>query len=127
MLNLLEATLMSSQRDNYITINDVYTTAGLPSLQEFNQLLTTINDKKENIGNIYNEVNNERLTKGYAIQDLINMLHDKIRNDDSNGLNDEQMRNCFIKLADMDYILRKGGDEEVVLQNFICLVREFKL
>ena len=127
MLNLLEATLMSSQRDNYITINDVYTTAGLPSLQEFNQLLTTINDKKENIGNIYNEVNNERLTKGYAIQDLINMLHDKIRNDDSNGLNDEQMRDCYIKLADMDYILRKGGDEEVVLQTFICLVREFNL
>jgi len=127
MLNLLEATLMSSQRDNYITINDVYTTAGLPSLQEFNQLLTTINDKKENIGNIYNEVNNERLTKGYAIQDLINMLHDKIRNDDSNGLNDEQIRDCYMKLADMDYILRKGGDEEVVLQTFICLVREFNL
>ena len=127
MLNLLEATLMSSQRDNYITINDVYTTAGLPSLQEFNQLLTTINDKKENIGNIYNEVNNERLTKGYAIQDLINMLHDKIRNDDSNGLKDEQIRDCYMKLADMDYILRKGGDEEVVLQTFICLVREFNL
>ena len=127
MLNLLEATLMSSEENDYITINDVYTTAGLPSLEEFNKLLIFINKKNENLGNIYNKVNQERLTKGYSIQDLINMLHDKIRNNNCKSLNDEQMRNCFIKLADMDYILRKGGDEEVVLQNFICLVREFKL
>ena len=127
MLNLLEATLMSSDSNNYITINDVYTTAGLPSLKEFNQILQFINKKDESLGNIYNKVNNERLTKGYSIQDLINMLHDKIRNNNSNTINDEQIRNCYIKLADMDYILRKGGDEEVVLQNFICLVREYKL
>ena len=127
MLNLLEATLMSSQRNNYITINDVYTTAGLPSLEEFNKLLSFINKKNENLGKIYNKINQERLTKGFAIQDLISMLHDKIRNNNSNSINDEQMRNCFIKLADMDFILRKGGDEEVVLQNFICLVREFNL
>ena len=127
MLNLLEATLMSSESNNYITINDVYTTAGLPSLKEFNQILKFINNKNENLGNIYNKVNNERLTKGYSIQDLINMLHDKIRSDNSININDEQKRNCYIKLADMDYILRKGGDEEVVLQNFICLVREYNL
>ena len=127
MLNLLEATLMSSQKDNYITINDVYTTAGLPSLEEFKKLLNFINKKNESLGNIYNKVNQERLTKGYSIQDLINMLHDKIRNYNYKSLNDEQMRNCFIKLADMDYILRKGGDEEVVLQSFICLIREFNL
>jgi replication factor C subunit 3/5 len=127
MLNLLEATLMSSESNNYITINDVYTTAGLPSLKEFNQILKYINKKNENLGDIYNKVNNERLTKGYSIQDLINMLHDKIKNNNSNNINDEQIRNCYIKLADMDYILRKGGDEEVVLQNFICLVREYNL
>ena len=127
MLNLLEATLMSSESNNYITINDVYTTAGLPSIKEFNQILKFINNKNENLGNIYNKVNNERLTKGYSIQDLINMLHDKIRSDNSININDEQKRNCYIKLADMDYILRKGGDEEVVLQNFICLVREYTL
>ena len=127
MLNLLEATLMSSKKNNYITINDVYTTAGLPSLKEFDQILNYINNKKENLGKIYNKVNKERLTKGYSIQDLINMLHDKIKNDDSNSISDEQIRNCYIKLADMDYILRKGGDEEVVLQNFICLVRDYNL
>ena len=55
------------------------------------------------------------------------MLHDKIRSDNSININDEQIRNCYIKLADMDYILRKGGDEELVLQNFICLVREYNL
>ena len=54
------------------------------------------------------------------------MIHDRIRHNSSN-LNDEQMRKCYIKLAEMDYILRKGGDEEIVLQNFICLVREFNL
>ena len=59
MLNLLEATLMSSESNNYITINDVYTTAGLPSLKEFNQILKFINKKNENLGNIYNKVNNE--------------------------------------------------------------------
>ena len=127
MLNLLEATVMSSQNNNYITINDVYTTAGLPSLKEFNQILQYINTKQLNIEEIYNKVNKERLTKGYSIQDLIDMLHDKIRNNKSDYLSDEQTRDCFIKLADMDYILRKGGDEEVVLQNFICLVRENNL
>ena len=79
------------------------------------------------MGIIYNKVNKERLTKGYAIQDLINMIHDKIKNNNSSSLSDEEMRNCYIKLADLDYILRKGGDEEVVLQNFICLVREYNL
>ena len=127
MLNLLEATLMSSKKNNYITINDVYTTAGLPSLEEFNKLLEFINQKNKNMGIIYNKVNKERLTKGYAIQDLINMIHDKIKNNNSSSLSDEEMRNCYIKLADLDYILRKGGDEEVVLQNFICLVREYNL
>ena len=124
MLNLLESTFMSSSNENYITTNDVYTTAGLPSLQEFNSLINVI--KEKNIGKVYNKVNKERLNKGYSIQDLINMIHDRIRNNSSN-LNDEQMRKCYIKLAEMDYILRKGGDEEIVLQNFICLVREFNL
>ena len=126
MLNLLEATLMSSKKNNYITINDVYTTAGLPSLEEFNKIVELINQKNKNMGVIYNKVNKERLAKGYAIQDLINMIHDKIKNNQT-SLNDEQMRKCYIKLADMDYILRKGGDEEVVLQNFICLIREYNL
>ena len=126
MLNLLEATLMSSKKNNYITINDVYTTAGLPSLEEFNKLLSLINQKNKKTGVIYNIVNKERLSKGYAVQDLINMIHDKIKSNQC-SLNDEQMRKCYIKLADMDYILRKGGDEEVVLQNFICLIREYNL
>ena len=126
MLNLLEATLMSSKKNNYITINDVYTTAGLPSLEEFNKIVELINQKNKNMGVIYNKINKERLAKGYAVQDLINMIHDKIKNNQT-SLNDEQMRKCYIKLADMDYILRKGGDEEVVLQNFICLIREYNL
>ena len=125
MLNLLEATLMSSPNDNYITINDVYTTAGLPSLKEFNQLLSAINNKKVSLGKIYNNVNKERLTKGYSVQDLINMLHDKINN--NNIISDEQLRNCYNKLSEIDFILRKGGNDEVVLQSFICLVREYKL
>jgi replication factor C subunit 3/5 len=125
MLNLLEATLMSSPNDNYITINDVYTTAGLPSLKEFNQLLSDINNKKVSLGKIYNNVNKERLTKGYSVQDLINMLHDKTNN--NNTISDEQLRNCYKKLSQIDFILRKGGNDEVVLQSFICLVREYKL
>ena len=36
---------MSSKKNNYITINDVYTTAGLPSLEEFNKLVEFINQK----------------------------------------------------------------------------------
>ena len=130
MLNLLEATLMSSQKDNYITINDVYTTAGLPSISEFEEILNQIKNKKTSLGKIYDLVNNERLTKGYAVQDLINMLHDKVRknNQDKNGkLDIEQMKTIYLKMADLDFILRKGGDEEVVLQNFICLVREYEL
>ena len=127
MLNLLEATFMSSERNNYITTNDVYITAGLPSLKEFNALLQLINNKNDNLGNIYSKVNKEKLNKGYSTQDLINMLHDKIRNDNIININDEDKRNCYIKLAHMDYILRKGGDEQIVLQNFICLVREYNL
>ena len=126
MLNLLESTFMSSSKDNFITINDVYTTAGLPSLKEFNKLLNDIKQKNKSIGDVYNKVNKERLTKGYSVQDLINMIHDKIRTNPGE-LNDEQMRKCYIKLAEMDFILRKGGDEEVVLQNFVCLVREYNL
>ena len=62
MLNLLEATLIYSQNNNYITINNIYTTAGLPSLNLFNQILKYINTKNLNIGKIYNKLNNERLT-----------------------------------------------------------------
>lgn len=124
MLNLLEATYMSST-NNYIDINCVYTTAGLPSLKEFLDILKIICRKDLSLGKVYTQVNNERLSKGYAPQDLINMLHDFIKK--RKMLNDEQMRECFIKLADMDFTIRKGGDEEVVLQNFICLVRKYNL
>lgn len=124
MLNLLEATYMSSN-NNYIDINCVYTTAGLPSYNEFLNILKIICRKDLSLGKVYTEVNNERLSKGYAPQDLINMLHDFIKR--KNMLGDEQMRECFTKLADMDFTIRKGGDEEVVLQNFICLVRKYNL
>jgi len=130
MLNLLEATLMSSQGDNYITTNDVYTTAGLPSFSEFEEILKEIKNKKKSLGNVYSLVNKERLTKGYAVQDLLNMLHDKVRNnnqDKKSSLSVEDMKTIYIKMADLDFILRKGGDEEVVLQNFVCLVREYEL
>ena len=130
MLNLLEATLMSSTKDNLITMNDVYTTAGLPSISEFEQILNIIKNKKISLGKVYDSVNKERLTKGYSVQDLLNMLHDKVRknNQDKNGtLNIEEMKTIYIKMADLDFILRKGGDEEVVLQNFVCLVREYEL
>ena len=130
MLNLLEATLMSSKKDNIITMNDVYTTAGLPSISEFENILNVIKNKKNSLGKIYDLVNKERLTKGYAVQDLLNMLHDKVRknNQDKNGVLDvEDMKTIYIKMADLDFILRKGGDEEVVLQNFVCLVREYEL
>ena len=130
MLNLLEATLMSSKKDNIITMNDVYTTAGLPSISEFENILNVIKNKKNSLGKIYDLVNKERLTKGYAVQDLLNMLHDKVRknNQDKNGVLDvEEMKTIYIKMADLDFILRKGGDEEVVLQNFVCLVREYEL
>ena len=125
MLNLLEATLMSSKNGNIITMNDVYTTAGLPSISEFEGILDEIKNKKKSLGKIYDLVNKERLTKGYAVQDLLNMLHDKVRknNKGKNGdLDVEEMKTIYIKMADLDFILRKGGDEEVVLQNFICLI-----
>ena len=130
MLNLLEATLMSSKKDNRINMNDVYTTAGLPSISEFESILDEIKNKKKSLGKIYEIVNKERLTKGYSVQDLLNMLHDKVRknNQDKNGTLDvEDMKNIYLKMADLDFILRKGGDEEVVLQNFVCLVREYDL
>ena len=131
MLNLLEATLMSSREDNYITINDVYTTAGLPSISEFDQILSVIKKKGISLEKIYASVNKERLTKGYSVQDLLNMLHDKVRknsqNDDGFTLSVQDLETIYIKMADLDFILRKGGDEEVVLQNFVCLVREYNL
>ena len=131
MLNLLEATLMSSREDNYITINDVYTTAGLPSISEFEQILSVIKNKGISLEKIYASVNKERLTKGYSVQDLLNMLHDKVRknsqNDDGFTLSVQDLETIYIKMADLDFILRKGGDEEVVLQNFVCLVREYNL
>ena len=130
MLNLLEATLMSSKNGNIITMNDVYTTAGLPSISEFEGILDEIKNKKNSLGKIYDLVNKERLTKGYAVQDLLNMLHDKVRknNKGKNGdLDVEEMKTIYIKMADLDFILRKGGDEEVVLQNFISHVREYEL
>ena len=130
MLNLLEATLMSSKNGNVINMNDVYTTAGLPSISEFEGILDEIKNKKKSLGKIYDLVNKERLTKGYAVQDLLNILHDKVRknNKGKNGdLDVEEMKTIYIKMADLDFILRKGGDEEVVLQNFICLVREYEL
>ena len=57
MLNLLEATLMSSKKDNTITMNDVYTTAGLPSISEFEGILSEIKNKKKYLGKIYDIIN----------------------------------------------------------------------
>lgn len=119
MLNLLEATSMAS-KDNNIGINDVYITAGLPSIKEFKDIVSYIARKDISLEKVYNFTNETRLSKGFAVNDLMNILHSFLKKDQN--LSDEDFRKFGLKLRDLEMILIKGGDEEVVLQNLICLI-----
>ena len=123
ILNLLEATVMAS-KNNEISEDDVYLSAGLPTKKVFLEILNEIS-KNNNFGNVYREINNIRINNGYAMIDLINELCDYIRK--NKNLNTKNKIESFELLEKLDYLASLGGNEKILLTNFISVIRKYNI
>ena len=123
ILNLLETTVMAS-KNNEISEDDVYLSAGLPTKNFFLEILHKISENN-NFGNVFWEINNLRIHNGYAMIDLINELCEYIRN--NKNLNTENKIEAFELLDKLDYLSNLGGNEKILLTNFISVIRKYNI
>ena len=123
ILNLLETTVMAS-KNNEISEDDVYLSAGLPTKNFFLEILHKISENN-NFGNVFWEINNLRIHNGYAMIDLINELCEYIRN--NKKLNTENKIEAFELLDKLDYLSNLGGNEKILLTNFISVIRKYNI
>jgi replication factor C subunit 3/5 len=123
ILNLLEATIMAS-KNNEITEDEVYLSAGLPTKKDFIEILNKIHQNKK-FGNIFVEINNIRINNGYAMIDLINELCEYIRH--NKNLNKKNKMESFQLMEKLDYLSSLGGNEKILLTNFISIIRKYNI
>ena len=126
IMNLLESSFMASA-NNSINSDLVYATAGLPSLSVFKTIIAKIGDKKNELRKIILDLNSLRLSQGYAIEDFIVMLSDYIYENNLSLGGNEQLCECCKRIKEIDDVIRKGGDEELCLMNFVGIIREFNI
>lgn len=131
ILNLLEAAFMSSKDGEDLDVNHVYETAGLPTIRDFYELVKNISTERS-IKKAYDNLNIARLSKGYSVEDLLMMMSDYIEYKISNGgfarkLKNEELIEVYKSLRRMNYIVRKGGQEEVCLKEYVAMIREYNI
>jgi len=126
ILNLLEATNMSSQNNN-INEDMVYLSAGLPTKSQFNEILNKAknNNENEKFGNIFKSINDMRIENGFSMVDLLNELCNFVR--ENKKMNEYQKIECFKLMEKLDFLCNIGGNEKIVLSNFVSLIRRFDI
>ena len=122
-LNLLEATFMASSNST-IDENAVYACAGLPTPSQFIMFIQLCN-KKENFGKLFQELNDMRIQNGFAMVDLIEQLTNFIT--ENKDIKEKDKVEIYLLLGKMDYLCNIGGDEKIILSNFISIIRKYNL
>ena len=122
ILNLLEATFMASS-NSIIDENSVYSCAGLPTPKQFKEFCNCC--KGNDFGNIFHKLNDIRIQNGFAMVDLIEQLTHFIRLNER--ISENEKVEIFLLLGKMDYLCNIGGDEKIILSNFISIIRKYKL
>ena len=121
-LNLLEATFMASN-NSIIDENSVYSCAGLPTPNQFKEFCDFC--KRDNYSNVFHKLNDMRIQNGFVMDDLIELLTNFIRLNDV--INDYEKVEIFLLLGKMDFLCKIGGNEKIILSNFISIVRKYNL
>ena len=122
ILNLLEATFMASS-NSIIDENSVYSCAGLPTPKQFKEFCHCC--KGNDFGNIFHKLNDIRIQNGFAMVDLIEQLTHFIRLNER--ISENEKVEIFLLLGKMDFLCNIGGDEKIILSNFISIIRKYKL
>ena len=123
ILNLLEATFMASSNST-IDENAVYACAGLPTPSQFRMFIQVCN-RKGNFGKIFQELNDMRIQNGFAMVDLIDQLTIFVR--ENKEISENNKVEIFLLLGKMDYLCNIGGDEKIILSNFVSIIRKYNL
>ena len=121
-LNLLEASFMASN-NSLIDENSVYSCAGLPTPNQFKEFCDFC--KRDNFSNIFHKLKDMRIQNGFAMDDLIELLTNFIRLND--GINEYEKVEIFLLLGKMDFLCKIGGNEKIILSNFISIIRKYNL
>lgn len=118
ILNILESTFMSFDT---ITEDNVYSSAGLPTATQVQQMINQMMDKNKKFGDVYDNLNSFRIENGFAMGDLIWEITKLIRY--NKEISVDVKNKCFKTLKEMDYLDNIGGNEKIILSNLISLIR----
>ena len=118
ILNILESTFMSFDT---ITEDNVYSSAGLPTGTQVQQMISQMTDKNKKFGDVYTNLNAFRIDNGFAMGDLIWEITKLIRY--NKDISVDVKNKCFKTLKEMDYLDNIGGNEKIILSNLISLIR----
>ncbi len=121
-LNLLEATFMASN-NSIIDENSVYSCAGLPASNQFKEFCDFC--KKDNFSNVFHKLNDMRIQNGFSMDDLIELLTNFVRLNDR--ISEYEKVEIFLLLGKMDFLCKIGGNEKIILSNFISIVSKYNL
>ena len=66
-----------------------------------------------------------RIQNGFAMVDLIEQLTNFIT--ENKDIKEKDKVEIYLLLGKMDYLCNIGGDEKIILSNFISIIRKYNL
>ena len=119
ILNILESTYMTFDT---LTEDNVYSSAGLATGKQIQQIIQTIQDKSKPFDQVYKEINTLKIENGVAMSDLLGEMCKFVRAH-SNSIPIKNQRDCFKIMAKMEYLDNIGGNEKIIMTNMISSIR----
>lgn len=117
ILNLLESTSMAFGE---ITINNVYSCAGLPSPDQIETIIKIMCLKP--FEDAFEMINNIKLSNGFSMGDLINDMVKYVRIEKKELSLDKKIEG-YKAFQKMDYLYNIGGNDKIIITTLISTIR----
>lgn len=121
ILNLLESTSMAFGE---ITVNNVYSCAGLPSPNQIKAIIQIMCEKP--FGEAYETINDIKLSNGFSMGDLIVDLIKYVRAE-KRDMNLDDKIEAYKAFQKMDYLYNIGGNDKIILTALISSIRKINM
>lgn len=113
-LNALQSCALANEYKN-ITSEKIYATIGQPSPEIIDDMFKIL--MNENVENSFQKLNQIKLDRGIALNDMIEMLHDNLLQYD---LDDKILAKMIQRLAEIEWRLSKGCSDELQMGALIA-------